>query len=39
MKPSDAQVLSYLRDNPNAIGYVSPDATVGEGLKAVVVLD
>ena len=39
MKSSDAQVLSYVHDNPNAIGYVNPGAAVGEGLKAVVVLD
>jgi len=38
-KPSDAEVMSYVHDNPNSIGYVSADAKVGEGLKLVTLLD
>lgn len=38
-KPSDKEVLSYVRDNPNAIGYVAADAKIGEGVKIVAVSD
>jgi ABC-type phosphate transport system substrate-binding protein len=34
-KSSDADVLSYVRENPHAIGYVSGDAKLGEGVKAI----
>jgi ABC-type phosphate transport system substrate-binding protein len=37
-KPSDAEVLSYVHDNPNAIGYVGADADVGAGLRVFVAL-
>jgi ABC-type phosphate transport system substrate-binding protein len=38
-KPSDAEVLSYVHDNANAIGYVAGDAKLGEGIKAVTLKD
>lgn len=31
-KASDSDVLSYVRDNPNAIGYVAADAKIGESV-------
>lgn len=34
-KASDAEVLAYVRSNPNAIGYVSPNADLGSGVRAV----
>jgi ABC-type phosphate transport system substrate-binding protein len=34
-KSSDSEVLSYVRDNPNAIGYVAWDAKIGESIKVV----
>jgi ABC-type phosphate transport system substrate-binding protein len=36
-KPSDAEVLAYVRGNPNAIGYVAGDAKLGEGIKVMTV--
>lgn len=36
-KPSDADVLAFVRANPNAIGYVSPGADLGRGVKVVTV--
>jgi len=38
-KPSDGDVLSFVRSNPNAIGYVSASASVGGGVKVVNVVD
>jgi len=38
-KPSENEVLAYVRDNPNAIGYVAADTKIGEGVKIVAVLD
>jgi ABC-type phosphate transport system substrate-binding protein len=38
-KASDAEVVSYVRANPNAIGYVSPAAASGGGVKVVNVVD
>jgi ABC-type phosphate transport system substrate-binding protein len=29
-KPSDGEVVAYVRANPNAIGYVSPEAPVAD---------
>ncbi len=34
-KPEDEAVLSYVRTNPNAIGYVSVGTALGSGVKAV----
>ncbi|MFN2397581.1 MAG: TonB family protein [Gemmatimonadaceae bacterium] len=34
-KPSDSQVLAYVRSNPNAIGYVSAATPLIEGVKVV----
>ncbi len=36
-KASDSEVLAFVHDNPNAIGYVAGDAKLGEGVKAVTV--
>jgi ABC-type phosphate transport system substrate-binding protein len=34
-KATDSEVLAFVHDNPNAIGYVAADAKLGEGVKAV----
>lgn len=36
-KPSEAEVLAFVRTNPGAVGYVSADAALGDGLKHVTV--
>ena len=36
-RSSDAEVLSYVQNNTNAIGYVAGDAKMGEGVKVVIV--
>jgi ABC-type phosphate transport system substrate-binding protein len=36
-RTSDADVLSFVANNPDAIGYVSAGASLAPGLKAVVV--
>jgi ABC-type phosphate transport system substrate-binding protein len=35
MRSSESEVLSYIRDNPNAIGYVAADAKIDEGVKVL----
>ena len=35
---SDAEVVAYVRANPNAIGYVAKSTQLGEGVKPVVIL-
>ena len=34
-KPTDDDVVAFVRANPNAIGYVSKGADIGRGVKAV----
>jgi ABC-type phosphate transport system substrate-binding protein len=34
-KSSDSEVLSYVRDNPNAIGYVAADAKIDASVKVL----
>ena len=34
-KPTEDDVLAYVRANPNAIGYVSKTANLGRGVKVV----
>ena len=34
-KPSDADIIAFVRANPNAIGYVSAGAALGDGVKPV----
>lgn len=34
-KPSEDEVLAFVRANPNAIGYVSSNARIGRGVKVV----
>ena len=36
-KASDSEVLAFVRDSPNAIGYVAGDAKLGEGVKVLTV--
>jgi ABC-type phosphate transport system substrate-binding protein len=38
-KPSDSDVVSFVATNPSAIGYVSPNTAVGEGVKVVTLTD
>jgi ABC-type phosphate transport system substrate-binding protein len=38
-KPSDGDVLNFVRANANAIGYVSGSASLGGGVKVVNVAD
>lgn len=38
-KGSDDEVLAYVRTNPNAIGYISGQTPIGEGIKVVRVQD
>lgn len=38
-KPSDHDVVSFVATNPLAIGYVSPNTTVGDGVKIVTLTD
>jgi ABC-type phosphate transport system substrate-binding protein len=38
-RPSDEEVLSFVRGNPAAIGYVSSTAPVGPGVRVVQVVD
>lgn len=37
-RSSDGEVLSFVRGNPAAIGYVSPSSPVGAGVKVVQVV-
>ena len=34
-RPSDTEVLNFVRSNPAAIGYVSSSSVIGAGVKAV----
>jgi ABC-type phosphate transport system substrate-binding protein len=36
-KPGDADVVAFVKGNPNAIGYVAAGATLGDGVKAVAI--
>jgi ABC-type phosphate transport system substrate-binding protein len=36
-RASDDEVLAYIRQFPNGIGYVSADATLGSDIKVVIV--
>ena len=36
-RASDAEVLAYIRQFPNGIGYVTADATLGSDVKVVIV--
>lgn len=36
-RTSDAEVLSYIRQFPNGIGYVSADANLGSDIKVLIV--
>lgn len=38
-KASESEVLAYVRDNANAIGYVSADTRIGEGVKIITIVD
>lgn len=36
-RASDAEVLNYIRQFPNGIGYVNAEANLGSGIKVVIV--
>ena len=36
-RSSDADVLAYIRQFPNGIGYVSADANLGRDIKVLIV--
>jgi ABC-type phosphate transport system substrate-binding protein len=36
-RTSDSAVIEFVRDNPGAVGYVSPGATLGGGVKRLTV--
>jgi ABC-type phosphate transport system substrate-binding protein len=38
-KGSDAEVIAYVRANPNAVGYVAADAAVTDGVKVLKIQD
>ena len=38
-KASDAEVIAYVRANPDAVGYVRADAAVGDGVKVLKIED
>ena len=38
-KASDQEVLAFVRANPGAVGYVSADADVGEGVRVLAITD
>jgi ABC-type phosphate transport system substrate-binding protein len=38
-KGSDAEVIAYVRANPNAIGYVAADAALTDGVKVLKIQD
>lgn len=38
-KASDEEVLAFIRANPGAVGYVSAAASLGTGVRALVVTD
>jgi hypothetical protein len=37
-RPGDAEVVAYVRENVNAIGYVSAGAPLARGVKAVTIV-
>jgi ABC-type phosphate transport system substrate-binding protein len=39
VKGSDEEVADFVRDNSNAIGYVSTSFTVGDGLRVLKIVD
>jgi ABC-type phosphate transport system substrate-binding protein len=38
-KPTDDEVIEFVKANPNAVGYVSPKAAEGAGVKRLTVTD
>ena len=38
-KPSDGEVVAYVRANPSAVGYVAAEASLGDGVKVLKILD
>jgi ABC-type phosphate transport system substrate-binding protein len=39
VKSTDAEVVAYVKDNPGAVGYVSPDFPLGDDVKLVEILE
>jgi ABC-type phosphate transport system substrate-binding protein len=38
-KPSDAEVIAFVRSNPGAVGYVAANASLGDGVKLLTIQD
>jgi ABC-type phosphate transport system substrate-binding protein len=37
-RTSDAEVVAFVRDNPNAIGYVAPATPLGQGIRPLTIV-
>lgn len=37
-RASDAEVVAFVRDNPNAIGYVAPTTPLGQGIRTITIV-
>jgi ABC-type phosphate transport system substrate-binding protein len=37
-RASDAEVVAYVRENPNAIGYVAPSTPLGQGIRPLTIV-
>ena len=37
-RTSDVEVVAYVRDNPNAIGYVAPTTPLGQGIRPLTIV-
>src|SRR5215217_1220273 len=37
-RANDAEVVAYVRENPNAIGYVAPSTPLGQGIRTLTIV-
>ena len=37
-RAADAEVVAFVRDNPNAIGYVASSTPLGQGIRALTII-
>lgn len=37
-RASDVEVVAFVRDNPNAIGYVAPTTPLGQGIRPLTIV-
>jgi ABC-type phosphate transport system substrate-binding protein len=37
-RASDVEVVAYVRENPNAIGYVAPSTPLGQGIRPLTIV-